>query len=249
MSSEVIQTVHKHSSLYLRKLNPPVQNISEITLQCRENLRRLADRWRMDKLGCDNNYLWEWDNKLEELLLPLISSYEADQKRLSNYCTNDNVGEIHDQFENELIISSIHRYVPKDFIFKSYPIQLFHCNPQRILRSCLRSQLCRDILGCRGDHVRFALGVRVYSYAENATVTWVILACNVTSTTDMDIFSFHFVYPSPILLADIEDNRLWVLNSLLRSTGCYILGKNVHFVHVGRDELVVLAATDEFNTD
>ncbi|CAH8828523.1 unnamed protein product [Trichobilharzia szidati] len=177
MSSEVIQTVHKHSSLYLRKLNPPVQNVSEITLQCRENLRRLADRWRMDKLGCDNNCRWEWDQKLEELLLPLISSYEADQKRLSNYYTSDNVGEIHDQFENELIISSIHRYVPKDFIFKSYPIQLFHCNPQRILRSCLRSQLCRDILGCRGDHVRFALGLRVYSYAENATVTWVILAC------------------------------------------------------------------------
>ncbi|CAH8464457.1 unnamed protein product [Heterobilharzia americana] len=177
MSSEVIQTVHKHSSLYLRKLNPPIQNLDEITIHCCENLRCLADKWRIEKLGCDNNYLWEWDNTLEQLLLPLISSYETDQKRLSNYCYHDNTGQVNDQLENDLIISSIHRYVPKDFIFKSYPIQLFHHNPQRILRSCLRSQMCRDILGCRGDHVKFALGLRIYSYAESAVVTWVIFAC------------------------------------------------------------------------
>ncbi|VDP41274.1 unnamed protein product, partial [Schistosoma curassoni] len=234
MSFEVIQTVHNYSSLYLRKLNPPIQSIDEITVQCHESLRRLADSWRMEKLRCNNHITWKWDNKLEQLLLPLIAKYEADQKNLSNYDDNDNVVQVHEVLENDLIMSPIHRHIPKDFTFKSYPVQvnsnrtfmvvgssqqevldpgfvllgtrqqgvpvifrelvlpdgsdpvspsftLFHCNPQRILRSCLRSQLCRDILSCRGDHVQLALGLRIITYAENAMITWVIFACSYKS--------------------------------------------------------------------
>ncbi|CAH8487477.1 unnamed protein product [Schistosoma bovis] len=181
MSFEVIQTVHNYSSLYLRKLNPPIQSIDEITVQCHESLRRLADSWRMEKLRCNNHITWKWDNKLEQLLLPLIAKYEADQKILSNYDDNDNVVQVHEVLENDLIMSPIHRHIPKDFTFKSYPVQLFHCNPQRILRSCLRSQLCRDILSCRGDHVQLALGLRIITYAENAMITWIIFACSYKS--------------------------------------------------------------------
>ncbi|KAK4473489.1 hypothetical protein MN116_002853 [Schistosoma mekongi] len=65
--------------------------------------------------------------------------------------------------------------------FTIYLRLLFHCDPQRILRSCLRSQLCRDILGCRGDHVQLALCLRIIAYAENAIVTWVIFACSYKS--------------------------------------------------------------------
>ncbi|CAH8459346.1 unnamed protein product [Schistosoma turkestanicum] len=183
MSFEVIQTIHKHSSLYLRKLNPPIQSIDEITVQCRESLRRLASNWRNEKLNCTNHNLWKWDNNLEQLLFPLIAKYEADQKRLSNFddTNNDNIIHLHEVLDNDLITSPIHRHIPKDFIFKSYPIQLFHCNPQRILQSCLRSQLCRDILGCRGDHVQLALALRITAYAENAVITWIIFACSYKS--------------------------------------------------------------------
>ncbi|CAH8489117.1 unnamed protein product [Schistosoma rodhaini] len=181
MSFEVIQTVHNYSGLYLRKLNPPIQSVDEITVQCRESLRRLADSWRMKKLKCNNHITWKWDNKLEQLLLPLIAKYEADQKTLSNYNHNDKVVQVHEVLENDLIMSPIHCHIPKDFTFKSYPVQLFHCNPQRILRSCLRSQLCRDILGCCGDHVQLALGLRIITYAENAIITWVIFACSYKS--------------------------------------------------------------------
>ncbi|XP_018650740.1 hypothetical protein Smp_040440 [Schistosoma mansoni] len=181
MSFEVIQTVHNYSGLYLRKLNPPIQSVDEITVQCRESLRRLADSWRMEKLKCNNHITWKWDNKLEQLLLPLIAKYEADQKTLSNYDHNDKIVQVHEVLENDLIMSPIHCHIPKDFTFKSYPVQLFHCNPQRILRSCLRSQLCRDILGCRGDYVQLALGLRIITYAENAIITWVIFACSYKS--------------------------------------------------------------------
>ncbi|KAH8850030.1 Centrosomal protein of 76 kDa [Schistosoma japonicum] len=183
MSSEVIQTVHKHSSLYLRKLNPSIQPVNDITVQCRESLRRLANNWRIEKLDCQhkNDILWKWDNKLGQLLLPLIAKYEADLKRLSNYADSDTMSNVYDEFDNDFIISPIHRHIPKDHLFKSYSIQLFHCDPQRILRSCLRSQLCRDILGCRGDHVQLALSLRIIAYAENAIVTWVIFACSYKS--------------------------------------------------------------------
>ncbi|KAA3680297.1 centrosomal protein CEP76 [Paragonimus westermani] len=59
----------------------------------------------------------------------------------------------------------------------SFNISLLHTNPRRILETSVRARLCREILTCRGESIRLGLRVRVYSYAEEATVTWVMFAC------------------------------------------------------------------------
>ncbi len=38
------------------------------------------------------------------------------------------------------------------------------------------SPICNDIIGCRGDGVRLALRVRVWSYPEDTCAVWSMLA-------------------------------------------------------------------------
>lgn len=44
-----------------------------------------------------------------------------------------------------------------------------------------RSPFCKDIVGCRGDHVRLAVRVRVFAYPENACAVWLMFACKYCS--------------------------------------------------------------------
>ena len=39
-----------------------------------------------------------------------------------------------------------------------------------------RSPVCVDIIGCRGDHVRHAVRVKVYPYPEDVCAVWVMFA-------------------------------------------------------------------------
>ena len=39
-----------------------------------------------------------------------------------------------------------------------------------------RSPVCADIIGCRGDHVRHAVRVKVYPYPEDVYAVWVMFA-------------------------------------------------------------------------
>lgn len=44
-----------------------------------------------------------------------------------------------------------------------------------------RSPFCKDIVSCRGDHVRLAVRVRVFTYPENACAVWLMFACKYCS--------------------------------------------------------------------
>lgn len=44
-----------------------------------------------------------------------------------------------------------------------------------------RSPFCKDIVSCRGDHVRLAVRVRVFTYPENTCAVWLMFACKYCS--------------------------------------------------------------------
>ena len=39
-----------------------------------------------------------------------------------------------------------------------------------------RSPVCEEIICCRGDHVRLAVRVRVFTYPESACAVWIMFA-------------------------------------------------------------------------
>lgn len=58
------------------------------------------------------------------------------------------------------------------FLFSVFSISLFFWH---------RSPFCKDIVSCRGDHVRLAVRVRVFTYPENACAVWLMFACKYCS--------------------------------------------------------------------
>jgi hypothetical protein len=56
------------------------------------------------------------------------------------------------------------------------PIQFNTRNARKIVASLLKNDSCADILGARGDSLRFGLRVKVFAYAENVCAVWVMLA-------------------------------------------------------------------------
>lgn len=44
-----------------------------------------------------------------------------------------------------------------------------------------RSPFCKDIVSCRGDHVRLAVRARVFTYPENTCAVWLMFACKYCS--------------------------------------------------------------------
>ena len=45
------------------------------------------------------------------------------------------------------------------------------------VKHSFNSPICEEILCCRGDQVKLALRVRVFTYPESAIATWVMFAC------------------------------------------------------------------------
>ncbi|XP_071957356.1 centrosomal protein of 76 kDa-like [Antedon mediterranea] len=109
-----------------------------------------------------------WDDQLSYLLTPALAAYE--QERLTGVSSG-----------NEEFQHAIRRSVPDGHTFKGFPIQFIHKNARRAFATCLRSQVCEDIICCRGDHVRLAVRVRVFTYPESACATWVMFACKYKS--------------------------------------------------------------------
>ena len=130
-----------------------------------------------------------WDDDLSYLLFPALTAYELER------CTGLSVG-------NEEFQDAIHNVVPLGHTFKGFPIQLTFWNPKRVFSVCTkfstclrlpfpsltapspflfpcapkRSQVCTDILSCRGDQVRMAVRTKLCDYPEGVCAVWIMFA-------------------------------------------------------------------------
>ncbi|CAI5779770.1 Centrosomal protein of 76 kDa [Podarcis lilfordi] len=105
-----------------------------------------------------------WDDQLSYLLSPALAAYELERT------TGVSSG-------NEEFQDAIRRAVPDGHTFKGFPIHFVHRNARRAFAACLRSPFCDEILCCRGDQVRLAVRVRVFTYPESACAVWIMFAC------------------------------------------------------------------------
>ncbi|XP_039381068.1 centrosomal protein of 76 kDa isoform X3 [Mauremys reevesii] len=132
---------------------------NEIELQ----LRILVSEHRKD-LGLTT----VWDDQLSYLLSPALAAYELERT------TSISAG-------NEEFQDAIRRAVPDGHTFKGFPIHFVYRNARRAFSTCLRSPFCEEIICCRGDQVRLAVRVRVFTYPESACAVWIMFACKYRS--------------------------------------------------------------------
>ncbi|XP_053570872.1 centrosomal protein of 76 kDa [Bombina bombina] len=109
-----------------------------------------------------------WDDQLSYLLSPALASYEIERT------TGISAG-------NEEFQDAIRRAIPDGHTFKGFPIHFVHRNARRVFATCLRSPFCDEIVSCRGDQMRIAVRVRVFSYPESACAVWIMFACKYRS--------------------------------------------------------------------
>ncbi|XP_032225955.2 centrosomal protein of 76 kDa [Nematostella vectensis] len=142
----------------LPPLFPPTIDSALISNDMEHELRSLVGDHRKD-LGLSTS----WDDELCHILSPALASYELE------HSTGVSVG-------NEEFQHAIRRAIPDGHTFKGFPIQFVHRNARRAFATCLRSPICEEIISCRGDNVRLAVRVRVFTYPENACATWIMFA-------------------------------------------------------------------------
>uniref|UniRef100_A0A5G2QTS9 Centrosomal protein of 76 kDa n=1 Tax=Sus scrofa TaxID=9823 RepID=A0A5G2QTS9_PIG len=132
---------------------------NEIEMQ----LRLLVSEHRKD-LGLTT----VWEDQLSYLLSPALAAYEFERT------TSISAG-------NEEFQDAIRRAVPDGHTFKGFPIHFVYRNARRAFATCLRSPFCEEIICCRGDQVRLAVRVRVFTYPESACAVWIMFACKYRS--------------------------------------------------------------------
>ncbi|XP_018412337.1 PREDICTED: centrosomal protein of 76 kDa isoform X1 [Nanorana parkeri] len=167
MSGEAIKSVCSPGSITSLPPFPPLcsslidaaTESNEIELQ----LRVLVSEHRKD-LGLAT----VWEDQLSYLLSPALAAYEMER------CTGISAG-------NEEFQDAIQRAVPDGHTFKGFPIHFVHRNARRAFATCMRSPLCEEIIGCRGDQMRIAVRVRVFTYPESACAVWIMFACKYRS--------------------------------------------------------------------
>ncbi|KAM8966492.1 centrosomal protein of 76 kDa isoform 2-T2 [Pelodytes ibericus] len=167
MSEEAIKSVCSPGSTTSLPPFPPLccsivdaaAESNDIELQ----LRVLVSEHRKD-LGLTT----VWEDHLSYLLSPALASYETE--RTTGVCAG-----------NEEFQDSIRRAVPDGHTFKGFPIHFLHRNARRAFATCLRSPFCDEIISCRGDQIRLAVRVRVFTYPESACAVWIMFACKYRS--------------------------------------------------------------------
>ncbi|XP_078607268.1 centrosomal protein of 76 kDa-like [Branchiostoma floridae x Branchiostoma japonicum] len=167
MSEEAIKSVCGEGTLPLGPVFPPLCaslfDPGLLSADLELELRVLVTEHRKD-LGLTT----VWDNELSYLLTPALAAYE--QERTTGQISG-----------NEEFQQAIRRAVPDGHTFKGFPIQFLHRNARRAFAGCLRSPVCEEIVSCRGDHVRLAVRVRVFTYPEQACAVWIMFACKYRS--------------------------------------------------------------------
>lgn len=104
-----------------------------------------------------------WNNALSYILSSALSSYEMERVTGVSMSTVE--------FQQAVRLA-----VPEGCTFKAFPIQFIDCNTGKMFASCLKSDVCHEILSCRGDRVEHAVRCSVYPYPENMLAVWVMFA-------------------------------------------------------------------------
>lgn len=105
------------------------------------------------------------DKQLSYVLTPALASYE--HERVTGVSSG-----------NEEFDQAIRFTIPQGHTFKAFPIQFNHANANRIFNACLDSAVGEEIIKIRGDQVRLALRVKVFTYPESVIAVWVMFACS-----------------------------------------------------------------------
>lgn len=162
MSEEALRSVCGPKILPSGPVFPPLYpsgvDSSLVSNDMEHGLRSLVTDHRRD-LGLNT----AWDDELSYILTPALAAYELE------HSTGVSAG-------NEEFQQAIRRAIPDGHTFKGFPIQFVHRNARRAFATCLRSPVCEEIICCRGDHVRLAVRVRVFTYPEGACAVWIMFA-------------------------------------------------------------------------
>lgn len=162
MSEEALRSVCGPKILPSGPVFPPLYpsgvDSSLVSNDMEHELRSLVTDHRRD-LGLNT----AWDDELSYILTPALAAYELE------HSTGVSAG-------NEEFQQAIRRAIPDGHTFKGFPIQFVHRNARRAFATCLRSLVCEEIICCRGDHVRLAVRVRVFTYPEGACAVWIMFA-------------------------------------------------------------------------
>ncbi|CAH3154354.1 unnamed protein product [Pocillopora meandrina] len=162
MSEEALRSVCGPKILPSGPVFPPLYpsgvDSSLVSNDMEHELRSLVTDHRRD-LGLNT----AWDDELSYILTPALAAYELE------HSTGVSAG-------NEEFQQAIRRAIPDGHTFKGFPIQFVHRNARRAFATCLRSPVCEEIICCRGDHVRLAVRVRVFTYPEGACAVWIMFA-------------------------------------------------------------------------
>lgn len=162
MSEEALRSVCGPKILPSGPVFPPLYpsgvDSSLVSNDMEHELRSLVTDHRRD-MGLNT----AWDDELSYILTPALAAYELE------HSTGVSAG-------NEEFQQAIRRAIPDGHTFKGFPIQFVHRNARRAFATCLRSPVCEEIICCRGDHVRLAVRVRVFTYPEGACAVWIMFA-------------------------------------------------------------------------
>ncbi|KAM9308041.1 centrosomal protein of 76 kDa isoform 2-T2 [Gastrophryne carolinensis] len=167
MSEEAIKSVCSPGSTTSLPPFPPLcSSLVDAAMESNDielQLRVLVSEHRKD-LGLAT----VWEDQLSYLLSPALAAYEIERT------TGMSAG-------NEEFQDAIRRAVPDGHTFKGFPIHFVHRNARRAFATCLRSPFCDEIISCRGDQMRLAVRVRVFTYPESACAVWIMFACKYRS--------------------------------------------------------------------
>mmetsp|Transcript_1462 Transcript_1462/g.2127 ORF Transcript_1462/g.2127 Transcript_1462/m.2127 type:complete len:692 (-) Transcript_1462:1071-3146(-) len=143
-------------------------------------LRTLIQRRRLE----DHGLLTVWDPELSYMLSPALVAYEHTK------LTGQALG-------NDDFADAIKRHVPKGHCFKGFPTCFPHLQPTRMITALLRAELSADVIATAGDHVRHAIRIRIFSYAEGVSACWVMIAVRYLNPSQPLVTQDNAVPPPP----------------------------------------------------
>lgn len=106
----------------------------------------------------------QWDEQLSYLLSSRLHYFENER------ITGDSSGT--QEFKDAL-----QQMMLDEQEFNGFPIQKKHLNMHLLFQESVKSSKCQQIIQCRGDNVRHAVSICVFTYPEDVCATWAMYAC------------------------------------------------------------------------
>ena len=144
-------------------LLPPSTQGAEASERLERELRALLLQFRLER-----ELTTHWDEQLSYILAPSLVAYEAER-------------EMGCVLANEDFQQAVRHHVKAGHTFKGYPVQFNSCEAGKVFRHCIKSDLCQEIVTCRGDSLQFAVRTRVSCYPDEVFAVWVMWACHYAS--------------------------------------------------------------------